>query len=70
MKIADMIGPDDEVIEEYDMDTVLDFGKYSGQTVEDVIYNERPDYILWAETNTNKSFSTEVLDAAEKANDR
>jgi len=54
-------------IEEYTMDTILDFGRYQGQTVRDVIENERPSYIVWAAHTTKRNFDVESMLAAEDA---
>lgn len=37
----------------YDLDTVLDFGKHKGLTVEDVL-NDDPRYLLWALENVER----------------
>jgi hypothetical protein len=37
----------------YDLDTEIDFGKYKGRTVEDVL-NEDAKYLLWAMENVDR----------------
>ena len=37
----------------YDLDTPLDFGKYRGRVVEDVLV-EDPAYLLWAMENVER----------------
>ncbi|HEX4112735.1 MAG TPA: hypothetical protein VH020_09390 [Stellaceae bacterium] len=37
----------------YDLDTVLDFGRYKGRTVEDVLADD-PRYLLWAMENVER----------------
>ena len=51
----------------YDLDTPLDFGKYRGKTVEDVM-DEDAGYLLWALENVER-FETDkaVQDAITRA---
>lgn len=51
----------------YDLDSALDFGKYKGRTVEDVL-DEDPAYLLWALENVER-FETDkaVQDAITRA---
>jgi len=51
----------------YDLDSILDFGKYKGRTVEDVL-DEDPRYLLWALESVER-FETDaaVADAIVRA---
>ena len=43
------------------LETILDFGKYAGNQVEDMIYDQ-PGYIRWIHEKTDRNFSEEVLE--------
>lgn len=43
----------------YDLDTILDFGKHRGKTVEDVLADD-PGWLLWALENAER-FEVDVL---------
>lgn len=47
----------------YDLDDVMDFGKYKGKSVEDVL-EEDPSYLLWLLENSERF---EVDDALQDA---
>ena len=51
----------------YDLDTVLDFGKHQGRTVEELL-NERPRYLFWLLENVEDfEVDAALQDAIEQA---
>lgn len=49
------------------MNTVLNFGKHSGKTMQEVAY-EDPEYIIWLDENTDHQVYQSVLEIAVKNN--
>lgn len=43
----------------YKLETVLDFGKYRGLTVQEAIDRD-PQYMMWVKQYTNTEFTAEV----------
>lgn len=44
---------------------VLIFGKFAGETVQDILDND-PGYIVWLQDNTENDFAWDILEEARK----
>lgn len=48
-----------------DRNAVLTFGKYRGETIQDILDND-PLYIVWLSDNTDLDFHWEILETAQQ----
>jgi uncharacterized protein (DUF3820 family) len=55
----------DNIIDELELTDLIPFGKYEGQTVQEVL-DEDPEYLVWLDGQTDCKIAEHILDSIEE----